>query len=113
MEPEKPAITFDDFMKMDLRVARILSAERVPKTDKLLKMEIDVGFEKRTIVAGIAEMYSAEDVVGKTIIVMANLEPKKLRGIESKGMLLAAHAEDGTVPLVILDGNARPGSTVS
>ncbi len=113
VEPEKPAVTFDAFMKMDLRAAKVLSAERVPKTDKLLKMEIDVGFEKRTIVAGVAEVYAPEQLVGKTIIVMANLEPKKLRGIESKGMLLAAHAEDGGFPLVILDGDARPGSVVS
>ncbi len=113
VEPPKENIDFEAFMKMDLRVAKVLAAERVPKTDKLLKLEIDVGFEKRTIVAGVAEQYSPEDIVGKSIVVLANLAPKKLRGIESKGMLLAAHAEWGGFPLVILDGEARPGSTVS
>ena len=113
VEPPKGNISFDEFMKMDLRTAKVLAAERVPKTDKLLKLEIDIGFEKRTIVAGIAEQYKPEDIVGKTIVVLANLEPRKLKGIESKGMLLAAHAEWGGFPLVIIDGEARPGSLVS
>jgi len=113
VEPPKEPIPFELFEKMDLRTAKILSAERVPKTDKLLKLEIDLGFEKRTIVAGIAEHYSPEKIVGKTIVVLANLEPRKLRGIESKGMLLAAHAEGGAIPLVIIDGDARPGSVIS
>ena len=86
-------ISFEDVSKIDLRVADVLAAERVPKTDKLLKLRIRLGSEERTIVAGIAEFYTAEEMVGRQIVVVANLKPAKLRGIESKGMLLAA--DDG------------------
>lgn len=94
-------ITYDDFAKLDLRVATILAAEKVPKADKLLKLTIRIGEEQRTLVAGIAQFYNCEEIVGKKIIVVANLEPRKLRGIESQGMLLAA-SDEGKDNLTLL-----------
>ena len=89
--PEQPAfITIDDFAKVDLRVARILVAERVPKADKLLRLEVDLGYEKRQILAGIAQYYEPEKLIGRKIVIVANLAPRKMRGLESNGMLLAA-----------------------
>jgi len=107
----KPMITFDDFDKLDLRVATIVHAESVPKSKKLLKIEIDMG-ERRTIVSGISESYRPEDIVGMQVVVVANLKPAKLMGITSRGMLLAADAESGD-SLVVLDRKALPGSSVS
>jgi methionyl-tRNA synthetase len=92
-----PEISIDDFVKVDIRVGLVLSAERVPKADKLLHLKVDIGeAEPRTIVAGIALAYSPEQLVGRKICVVANLAPRKLRGIESKGMLLAASLEGGS-----------------
>ena len=107
----KPEITIDDFAKLDLRVATILSVEKVPKTDKLMKLQIKIGEEERTIVSGIAQYYTEEQLVGRNIIVIANLKPAKLRGIESKGMLLAA--SDGEGHLVLADApGMKSGSRV-
>jgi methionyl-tRNA synthetase len=92
-EPQK--ITIDDFVKVELRVAQILVAERVPKADKLLRLEVDLGYEKRQILAGIAQFYEPEKLVGRKIVIVANLAPRKLRGLESNGMLLAASLPDG------------------
>ena len=112
LQPDiKPMITFDDFNKLDLRVATIVHAETIPKSKKLLKIEIDMG-ERRTIVSGILESYRPEDIVGMQVVVVANLKPAKLMGTTSQGMLLAADAESGD-SLVILDRNALPGSCVS
>ena len=86
-------ITFDEFKRMDLRVGQILEAERVEGTQKLLKLEVDIGTEKRQMVAGVAEAYPPETLVGKRIIVVANLKPATIRGVESQGMLLAADLE--------------------
>ncbi|MEW6062496.1 MAG: methionine--tRNA ligase, partial [Bacteroidota bacterium] len=91
--PLKPQITYDDFAKIDFRTAKVLSAERVPKSKKLLKLQIDLGFEQRQIVAGIAEKVTADEIIGKTIIVVANLAPATLMGVESNGMLLATAAD--------------------
>jgi methionyl-tRNA synthetase len=104
-------ITFDDFMKVDLRVARVLAAEAVPKSKKLIKLRIDVGTEERTIVAGIAEAYSPEQLVGRTIVVVANLKPAKLMGIESNGMVLAA-TQEGLPSLLMADAAIPPGTRV-
>ena len=94
--PQEPQrISIDDFAKIELRVAQILVAERVPKADKLLRLEIDLGYEKRQILAGIAQYYEPEKLIGRKIIVVANLAPRKMRGLESNGMLLAASLEDG------------------
>ncbi|MCQ2115733.1 MAG: methionine--tRNA ligase [Bacteroidales bacterium] len=98
--PQKEEITFDDFQKMDIRTATVLAAERVPKTDKLLKLSIDTGIDKRTIVSGIAEYYAPEDMVGKQICILANLAPRVIRGIESKGMILMARQGDGKMRFI-------------
>ena len=98
--PQKAECTFDDFEKMDIRTATVLEAERVPKTDKLLKLTIDTGIDTRVIVSGIAEYYTPEDMVGKQICILANLAPRKIRGIESKGMILMARQGDGKMRFV-------------
>jgi methionyl-tRNA synthetase len=106
-------ITFDDFLKVDLRVAEIKACEDVEGADKLYKLTIDVG-EERTIVAGIKLYYSKEELIGKKIAVVANLEPRKLRGVLSHGMLLAASNEDkSSVVLLILDKDIPNGSRIS
>lgn len=94
VEPQKAECSFEDFEKMDIRTATVLEAERVPKTDKLLKLTIDTGIDTRVIVSGIAEYYSPEEMVGKQICILANLAPRKIRGIESKGMILMARQGD-------------------
>ena len=98
--PQKEECTFDDFEKMDIRTAPVLEAERVPKTDKLLKLTIDTGIDRRVIVSGIAEYYSPEAMVGKQICILANLQPRVIRGIESKGMILMAKQNDGTMRFI-------------
>ena len=109
--PADDRIAIEDFMKVELRAAKILEAERVPKSKKLMKMRIDVGTEQRTIVAGIAEAYEPEALVGKTVVIVANLKPAKLMGIESNGMVLAA-SPDGGHPIVLNAEPAAPGTRV-
>ena len=96
-------ITLEDFQKIDLRVAKILQAERVENSNKLVKLEIDLSKEKRTIVAGIGEKYSPEELIGQLIVVVANLEPKEIKGIKSEGMLLAVDSQNGPVLIVPLE----------
>jgi methionyl-tRNA synthetase len=105
-------IKIDDFKKIKLRTAKVVEAERVPKSKKLLKLQVTLGDEKRQIVAGIAEKYAPEDIIGKTIVVVANLESAKLMGIESQGMLLAVNDEKGVVTLVTSEGDAKDGLEV-
>ena len=105
-------IAIDDFMKVELRVAKILEAEAVPKSKKLIKMKVDVGTEQRTIVAGIAEAYQPDQLVGRTIVIVANLKPAKLMGIESNGMVLAASPEGGLPSLLAVDPALPAGSRV-
>ena len=93
-------ITIDDFVKVDLRVAQILVAERVPKADKLLRLEVDLGYEKRQILAGIAQYYEPEKLIGRKIVIVANLAPRKMRGLESNGMLLAASLPPDGAPVL-------------
>lgn len=104
-------VSLDDFARVSLRVARVMAAERVPKADKLLKLQIDLGIEKRQIIAGIAQQYTPESMIGKSIIVVANLQPATIRGIESRGMLLAAKSE-GTLRLLTVDGDIPPGASI-
>lgn len=104
-------ITIDDFAKIDLRVATVMAAERVPKTDKLIKLQVKIGDEERTIVSGIAQHYEPENLIGKNVIVIANLKPAKLRGIESRGMVLAASDGEGNLVLADAPGIAS-GSKV-
>ena len=98
--PQKDECSFEDFDKMDIRTATVLEAERVPKTDKLLKLTIDTGIDKRVIVSGIAEYYSPEDMLGKQICILANLKPRTIRGIESHGMILMAKQGDGKMRFI-------------
>jgi methionyl-tRNA synthetase len=107
-----PRISIDEFKRVDLRVAKVLTAERLPKSKKLLKLWIDLGTEQRTIVAGIAEIYEPETLVGRTIVIVANLEPARLMGVESNGMVLAASGEDGKPMLLAVDGEAKAGDRV-
>ena len=96
-EEEENFITIDDFLKLELRVGEILVAERIPKADKLLRFEINIGEEKpRQILAGLAEYYEPETLVGRKVVVVANLKPRTMRGLESQGMICAASLEDGT-----------------
>lgn len=109
----KPGILYDDFAKLDLRTGRVLHAEKVEKADKLLKLEIDLGFEKRTIVSGIALHFKPEDIVGKQVVVVANLAPRKMRGIESNGMILMAEDKKGRLHFVNTEEEIEPGAGVS
>jgi methionyl-tRNA synthetase len=100
---ENPTIEYDDFLKLDLRVAKILSAEPVPKTDRLVKLELEAGFpELRIVVAGIREHFPPESLVGKKITYLANLKPRKMRGIVSQGMILAAYVKNETAEILSL-----------
>ena len=105
-------LSIDEFMKVELRVAKVLEAEAVPKSKKLLKLRIDVGTEQRTIVAGIAEAYQPDQLVGRSIVIVANLKPAKLMGIESNGMVLAASVEGGLPNLLAVDPSMPPGTRV-
>lgn len=108
----KPFITIDEFKKVDLRVAKVLECERVPRSDKLLKLQVEIGAERHQIVAGIAQYYKPEDLIGQSIVVVANLQPAKLMGNESQGMLLAAESDSGKLCIVTVDGDAPSGSVV-
>ena len=103
---------FDDFPKIDLRTGTIVSAEKVEKADKLLKLSVNMGFEQRTIVSGIAQHFAPETLVNKQVIVVANLAPRKMRGIESQGMILSAEQPDGSLILVGPHNFTQPGSGV-
>ncbi len=109
----KPEIVFDDFAKIDLKVGTIISAEKVEKADKLLKLEIDLGFEKRIILSGIAEHFSPEEITGKQVVVVANLAPRKMRGIESNGMILMAEDKEGKFHFVKPEDKINSGASVT
>jgi methionyl-tRNA synthetase len=102
--PDTPQIAIDDFVKVDLRVAQVVVAERIPKADKLLRLEVDLGYEKRQILSGIAEWYTPEELIGRRIVVIANLAPRKMRGLESHGMLLAASNGENGKPILATFG---------
>lgn len=110
-----PLIDIDTFRRLDLRVAQIVAAEQIPKADRLLRLEVDLGDERRQLVAGIAAFYQPEQLVGRKIVVVANLEPARLRGVESRGMLLAAGGREPGVPLGLLtvDETIPNGTRVS
>jgi methionyl-tRNA synthetase len=110
--PAKDPVSFDDFTKLDIRTATILEAEKVPKTTKLLKLKIDAGIDVRNIVSGIAEYYVPEAIIGKQISIIANLEPRKIMGIESKGMILMAEDKDGKLVMVSPVEKVGNGSTI-
>ncbi|HOH78953.1 MAG TPA: methionine--tRNA ligase [Candidatus Cloacimonadota bacterium] len=110
-DPLKPSISYDDFSALDIRVAKVLEASRVPKTDKLLRLKVDIGSEVRELVAGIAESYEPEQLLGLSVAMVVNLEPRKIRGIESRGMILAVHSE-GTLTVVGPQDPCLPGSVI-
>jgi len=111
IEPIKPEIDIEDFAKLDLRVVKILAAEKVPKTDKLIKLTVKLGAEERVVVSGIAQHYKPEDLVGRSVVLVANLKPAKLRGIVSQGMVLAA-SHEGSLEVLSLDHPMPPGAGV-
>ncbi len=113
VEPQKEDVSFDDFTRMDLRIATILEAEKIPKTKKLLKMTVDSGIDKRTVVSGIAEYYTPEEVCGKKVVLLANLKPRKIKGVESHGMLLMAENQDGSLSFLSPEKAFDNGSTIS
>ena len=108
-----PEISFEDFTKLDMRVGEILSAENVDKSKKLMKLQIDIGVEERTVLSGIAEQYKPEDVIGKKVIFLANLKPRKMMGIMSQGMVLMSEDKDGILRFLTPDGATDNGSTIS
>ena len=109
----KPEIQYEDFARLDLKAGTVVACEKVAKADKLLKLEVDLGTEKRTIVSGIALHYSAEEMVGKQVIVVTNLAPRKMKGIESQGMILTAEDSNGKLQLLRPENKVDPGSNVS
>jgi len=109
----KDEIVYDDFGKIDLRTGIITAAQKVPKADKLLQLEVDLGFEKRTILSGIAMHFQPEDVIGKQVVVVANLAPRKMRGIDSNGMILMAEDADGKLHFVQPENTIAAGAKVS
>ena len=111
-KPSKPTIEFDDFMKMDIRTGTILEAEKVAKTKKLLKLIVDTGIDKRTVVSGISEYYKPEDIIGRKVSILVNLAPRKLRGIESQGMILMAEDNDGKLCFVEPTEDVSNGSEI-
>lgn len=110
-KPIKPQISIDDFAKVDLRVALVKEAEKVKGADRLLKLQLDLGSETRTVVAGVAQYYSPESLVGKRVIVVANLAPVKLRGVTSSGMILAA-SEGDSLGVLTVEKELPPGACV-
>lgn len=111
--PQKDETNYDDFMKMDLRVGEILTAEKMPKTDKLMVMTVDTGIDKRTIVSGIAQHFEAADLIGRKVTVLVNLAPRKLRGVESQGMILLAEDPEGKLVFVNPDDAVTNGATIA
>ena len=113
-EPQKDIATFEDFTKMDLRVGTIIEAEKMPKTKKLMVLKVDTGIDQRTVVSGIAEHFKAEDIIGKKVTVLVNLAPRKLRGVESEGMILMTENAEGKLVFVNPDEEGvTSGTTIN
>jgi methionyl-tRNA synthetase len=106
-------IQYDDFVKLDIRVATIVAAKKVKKTDRLLFITLDIGSETKEVVSGIAEHFAPEDIIGKQVTYLANLAPRTLKGIESNGMILMAENVDGSLRFVSPDEQTKPGSIIS
>ncbi|MBI2035225.1 MAG: methionine--tRNA ligase subunit beta [Candidatus Liptonbacteria bacterium] len=106
-------MTIDEFRQVELKIAKIIKAERVPESEKLMVLHINIGQEERQIVAGIGKTYLPEDLVGKEIVIVANLNPRKLMGLTSQGMLLAAHDTEGVPILIVPEKEVEPGSNIS
>ncbi len=113
VEASKPEVSFDDFTKMDIRVAKVLAAQKVPKTKKLLQITVDTGIDQRTVVSGIAEYFEPEKIIGQDVLILVNLAPRKIKGIESQGMILMAENDKGELYFVAPKGEVKPGSRIS
>ena len=113
VQPAKAEISFDDFSKQDIRIGKILKAERVEKSKKLLKLQVDTGIDTRTVMSGIAEHFTPEEIVGKQVTILVNLAPRKIMGVESQGMILMASDKDGSLKLLCPSGEVAPGSVIS
>jgi methionyl-tRNA synthetase len=113
IDPIKELIEFDDFLKLDIRIGTIQAAEKMPKSNKMLKLQIDLGQEERTILSGIAKSYTAEELIGKQVQVVVNLAPRKMMGVLSEGMVLMAESADGSLALVSPNQKVSEGSSVS
>jgi len=112
-EPSKHNISFEDFQKMDIRIGKILEAEKLPKTKKLLKLLVDTGIDKRTVVSGIAEYFKPEEIIGKQVSILVNLAPREIKGILSQGMILMTENADGELVFVAPTKTVNNGSAVS
>lgn len=112
LNDQKPNISFDDFSKMDIRTGTVLEAEKVPKTKKLLKLLVDTGIDKRIVVSGIAEFYKPENIIGQQVVILLNLEPRKIKGIQSQGMILMAENTDGTLNFIAPPEEMNNGAEV-
>ncbi len=110
--PAKENITFDTFQQLDIRAGKIIAAEKVAKTKKLMKLTVDTGIDQRTVVSGIAEYYTPEEVIGKQVSILVNLEPRNLKGIDSQGMILMAENADGSLAFVSPEKDVMPGSEI-
>jgi methionyl-tRNA synthetase len=113
VEPQKETISFEDFTKLDIRIGTILEAEKIPKTKKLLKLKIDVGIDTRTIVSGIAESFMPDEIIGQRVSVLVNLAPRKLRGVESQGMILMSDTPDGKLTFIEPEKDVQNGGQIS
>ena len=113
LEPQKDIIEFDDFTKLDIRIGTVIEAVKVPKTKKLLQLKVDVGLDVRTIVSGIAESFNPEDIIGKQVSVLVNLAPRKIRGVESQGMILMTDTQDGKLAFIEPERDVENGESVS
>jgi methionyl-tRNA synthetase len=111
--PAKPEVSFDEFSKMDIRIGKILKAERVEKSKKLLKLQVDTGIDTRTVMSGIAEHFAPEDIIGKQVTILVNLAPRKIMGVESQGMILMASDKDGSLKLLSPGSETSSGSVIS
>lgn len=111
--PAKPEVSFDEFSKMDIRIGKILKAERVEKSKKLLKLQVDTGIDTRTVMSGIAEHFAPEDIIGKQVTILVNLSPRKIMGVESQGMILMASDKDGSLKMLSPGAETSPGSVIS
>ena len=109
----KPEVSFDEFSKMDIRIGKILKAERVEKSKKLLKLQVDTGIDTRTVMSGIAEHFAPEDIIGKQVTILVNLAPRKIMGVESQGMILMASDKDGSLKMLSPGAETASGSVIS
>src|SRR5258708_29766585 len=113
VKPLKPEVTIDDFSKLDIRIGKVTAAEKMEKSNKLLKLTVNSGLDTRIILSGIAQYYTAEEMVGKQVVFIANLAPRKMMGLESQGMILSAEDGQGKLKLLKTEGDVGPGAGVS